>query len=143
MIETLPQRGKESPQLRFPSGNGHHLDFRAGQIAIRGQQGQVRHGRLERELIGILQGGPVDCREHVVDSATGRGLSSESDSAGQVRLGIDIDEEDAPVQGGECGGQIDRGRGLADAALLVDDRLYLLHHLRDGCFGLMPYLIWR
>ena len=46
-----------------------------------------------------------------VDAKAGRG----------VALRIEIEDQHGLADGGECGAQIDRGRGLADAALLVGD----------------------
>ncbi len=47
-----------------------------------------------------------------VDAETGRGIA----------LRIEIDDEDFLADGGERGAEIDRRRGLADAALLIGDR---------------------
>ena len=37
-------------------------------------------------------------------------------------MGIEIDDQHALADGGQCGAEIDRGRGLADATLLVGER---------------------
>ena len=47
-----------------------------------------------------------------VDAETGRGIA----------LRIEIDDQHFLADGGERGAEIDRRRGLADAALLVGDR---------------------
>ena len=47
-----------------------------------------------------------------VDAETGRGIA----------LRIEIDDQDFLADGGKRGAEIDRRRGLADAALLVGDR---------------------
>ena len=47
-----------------------------------------------------------------IDAETGRG----------VALRIEIDDQDALANRGECRAQVDRRRGLADAALLVGQR---------------------
>jgi hypothetical protein len=48
-------------------------------------------------------------------------LSFEAEAAGEVGLGVQVDEEDALLGEGEGGGEIDGGGGLADAAFLVCD----------------------
>ncbi len=53
-----------------------------------------------------------DLPAFLVDAEPGRG----------VALRIEVDDEHALADGGERGAEIDRGRGLADAALLVGDR---------------------
>jgi hypothetical protein len=49
------------------------------------------------------------------------GLGLQTHAAGQVSLGIDIDKEHGPVRQRQRGGQIDRGRGLSNASLLIGD----------------------
>ena len=51
----------------------------------------------------------------------GRGLALLSDAAGEIALGIDVDEEHALFGERQRRGEVDGGRGLADAALLVGD----------------------
>ena len=51
----------------------------------------------------------------------GRALAFQADAARGVALGVAVDEQDGAAGKGECGGQIDRRRGLADAALLICD----------------------
>jgi hypothetical protein len=46
-----------------------------------------------------------------------------------IGLWIKIDEQDLVAELGDTRGQIDRRRGLADAALLIRDRYTHLHHL--------------
>src|SRR5712672_641744 len=53
-----------------------------------------------------------DLPAFLVDAEPGRGIA----------LRIEVDDEHALADGGERGAEIDRGRGLADAALLVGDR---------------------
>ena len=54
-------------------------------------------------------------REGVVDG--GRCLALEADAAGEVGLRVEIDQEHALFGHGECRGQVDGGRGFADATL--------------------------
>ena len=60
-----------------------------------------------------------------VDAEPGRG----------VALRIEIDDQHALADGGQRGAEIDRGRGLADAALLVGER----QDARMGRLGLANY----
>ena len=46
----------------------------------------------------------------------------DADAARRVALGVAVDEERPLFGGGEAGGEIDGGRRLSDAALLVRDR---------------------
>jgi hypothetical protein len=39
-----------------------------------------------------------------------------------VSLRVEIDEQGWAIRQGKAGGEIDRGRGFSDAALLVNDR---------------------
>ena len=60
-----------------------------------------------------------------IDAETGRG----------VALRIEIDDQHALADRGERGAEIDRGRGLADAALLVGER----QDARMAAAELVPY----
>ena len=51
----------------------------------------------------------------------GRRLPFLADAAGQVALGIDVDEQHALLGERQRRRQVDGGGGLADAALLVGD----------------------
>ena len=62
-----------------------------------------------------------------VDAETGRG----------VALRIEIDDQHALADCGECGAEIDRGGGLADAALLVGKR----QDARMGRWSWIPILL--
>jgi hypothetical protein len=42
---------------------------------------------------------------------------------GGVALGIEVDQQGLGARGGDAGGDVDRGRRLADAALLIRDRV--------------------
>ena len=69
--------------------------------------------------MGDCDGGGVG-GQRVVDRAVG-GLALQADAAREVGLRVEIDEEDALLGHGEGGREVDGGRGLADAALLVGD----------------------
>ena len=51
----------------------------------------------------------------------GVGLAFEADAAGQVALGVHVDEQDALLGEGEGGREVDGGSGFTDAALLIGD----------------------
>ena len=53
----------------------------------------------------------------VVDAGAG----TDAEGGGGAALDVEVDEEDAVAAAGEAGGEVDRGGGLADAALLVRD----------------------
>ena len=55
-------------------------------------------------------------------------LAAEGD--GGVALGIEVDQQGLGAGGGDAGGDVDRGRRLADAALLVRDRVDDAHARR-------------
>ena len=67
------------------------------------------------------EGSSTSVRQRLVDRA-GRGrLALQTDAARQVGLRVHVDEEHALVRERQRGGEVDGGRGLADAALLVGD----------------------
>ena len=55
----------------------------------------------------------------MIDAAGRGGATLQADAAREVRLRVHVDEEDALLGERERGGEVDRGRGLADAALLI------------------------
>ena len=120
---------EEAPQLRFAAGQRDHLDFGAGEIAIGGQDEQIRNVVARMKSSGI-SGAAVGRRQRVIDGSAAARLSPQADAAGQVALGIDIDEQNLASVGGEGRGKVDGGRGLADAALLVGDA-WILFILQD------------
>ena len=83
------------------------------------------------EVVGILQRGAVGGGQHVVDISGRSALAAQADAARHVGLGIDIDKQDLAPFGRECGREIDGGRGLSDAALLIGNSLYLVHLSTD------------
>ncbi len=99
----------------LPSDRADELDLRAEQVHGRGQDVEVRDGGLEN---GGAQGLAPD--QDVVDVGVERALV-DAEPAGGVSLGVEVDEERPALGHRETGGQVDRGRRLADAPLLVDD----------------------
>ena len=53
---------------------------------------------------------------------TARSVRGDAQAGRRVALGIEVDQQDLLIIGGERGRQVDRGRGFADAPLLVRDR---------------------
>ena len=58
--------------------------------------------------------------DHVIDARLASRLV-EAEPGARVALGIDVDDQHAAADGGEGGGEVDRGRCFADTALLVRD----------------------
>ena len=104
-------QGDFQPKLAFLGRD--EFNFGARQISIGSDQRQVRHGgRADRLLAEV----PV--HQKVVGAAvpfraghaqTGRGIA----------LWIHVDEQDGQARNRERGSEINRRRGLADAAFLV------------------------
>ena len=65
----------------------------------------------------------------------GADLAAEADAAGEVGLGVDVDQEDAALGQRERRGEVDGRGGLPDATLLVGDCDYLPHlqQLMETC----------
>src|SRR5215213_3173118 len=122
MIESIANGIQKAPELRFAARQRHHLDFRAGEIPIGGNDADVWHRCLKNEVVGIFGRRSVCGSEHVVDGAGGSRSSSEADTAGHIGLRIDIDEQDLSSSGGEGRRQIDDGGSFTYTALLVRDR---------------------
>ena len=59
--------------------------------------------------------------QHVIGRGAAR-LAVDAEPGRGVALRIEVDDQHVLADGGERGAEIDRGRGLADAALLVGDR---------------------
>ena len=89
-----------------------HFDFRTRQIEIRRHDEEVVHpGRQDF----FRDGAGADQRP--VNAAAVKPL--ESQSAGRIGLGIEVDEQDAVAPVREAGGKVDGGRGFSHAAFLV------------------------
>src|SRR5262245_35612826 len=57
--------------------------------------------------------------ERLVGGAPGRPLTFQTKTAGEVALRVDIDQENLATFQRQRGGDVDRGRGFSNAALLV------------------------
>ncbi len=60
-------------------------------------------------------------RQHLIDAGRAGPIDPETD--GRVGLRVDVDEQRLVARLGDAGGDVDGGRRLADAALLVRDRV--------------------
>ena len=114
-VEGVADRGEEVLQAPFAIRERDEIDFGTGELAIGGDERQsLDEGRNDGELgVRCFRG------QRVVDR--GCGLSFEAEAAREVRLGVEVNEEDALLGHGEGGGEIDGRGGLADATLLVGD----------------------
>ncbi len=100
-------------QQMLPVGHGDQLDLRADQVDRRRQDAQMGQLRRLNDLVDRLLS-----HEQIV----GRPFDAaavDADAAGGVALRIDVEEQHTLFGGGERGGQIDRRRCFADAALLI------------------------
>ncbi len=79
-------------------------------------------------MLGVLHGGSqiaLTC-QHVVNGVL-QGELVDAASHGGVALGIEVDQQDAPLGGDQRGCEVDTGGGLADPAFLIGDCEYLGH----------------
>ena len=82
-----------------------------------GIERQIRDAVGEDESRRIV----LVARERLVDRSAGRCLALEAHAAGQVGLGIEVDEQHALAGEREGSREVDYGRGFTDATLLVGD----------------------
>ncbi|OEI67226.1 Uncharacterized protein Cus16_3127 [Curtobacterium sp. ER1/6] len=92
------------------------VDFGSGQVDVRGNDVEHRHVRRLDDLARVLHG----AHEQVVDR--GDVVRADAEAGGQGALRVEVDGEDLAAVLGQRGAEVDRRRGLADAALLVAER---------------------
>ena len=87
---------------------------RGGELGLGGHDVEVRDGSSVDEL----------AERRAVEEIEGRvAVGTQSEPRGGVRLGVEVDDQ-TPLAGlGQAGGEVDGRRGLADAALLIRDRV--------------------
>ena len=119
VVEAIAQWLEEVAQAALASRQRDELDFRAGEIAIGGNQPEMLDRGLEDEDGRVLD--RVGGGQRLVDGAGGSGLPFEADAAGEVGLRVDVDEQDALVGHRQGCRQVDGGSGFGDAAFLVGD----------------------
>src|SRR3990172_7064004 len=94
----------------------HELDLGANQVDVRGQEPQVGQCRLQDRLLGRLA-----AEEHVVD----RGVEArllDAETRRRIALGVEVHQQGRALGESQAGRDVHGRRGLAHAALLVDDR---------------------
>ena len=57
-------------------------------------------------------------------------VALKTEAGGAIGLGIAVDEEDLEAFESEAGGEVDRSRGLADSAFLIDYAENLAHGIQ-------------
>ena len=95
---------------------GRNLKLDPGQIHRRGGDMQTRHRRLQDRVAQLRF-----ADQHVVGRAFAVAAIN-AETGRRVALRIKIDDQHPLADGGQSGAQIDRGRGLADATLLIGER---------------------
>src|SRR3954452_6069987 len=109
------------PQIRLAFAVAGQLDRGAGKLRLRGNQVQVREACRLRELT----------ERRTVEQVVGRGpVRALAETRSGVRLRVEVDDERALAGFGQASGEIDRSRRLADAALLIRQRVDLRHVAR-------------
>ena len=106
-------RGQRRAQALVAPFEADQLDLGAGQLAV-GAEHVVAALRARPSRLGDR--GALE--QHVVDAQVERALV-DARAHGRVALRVEIDEQDASAESGQAGGEVDGGRRLADAALLV------------------------
>ena len=125
VVVLIPDGGDETPQPFLAMGQRDQLDLRACQLAIGRNQHEAIDDGGNDERPGIGRGRLR--YQGVVNSAARPGLTFQADTAREIALRIDVDEQHPPAGNGQRSRQIDRRRGLADAPFLVGDRNYFRH----------------
>src|SRR5262249_50950993 len=97
------------------------FDLGTDQIYVRRQEPQAGQGRWVDRLLGRFAP-----KEHMVHRGVEVGFV-DAESGGGVALRIQVDEQGRALREGKPGCEVDGSRGLADPALLVDDRDDLAH----------------
>ena len=128
VIEPVAKRRDQGAQPLLAVGKRDQLDLGACEIPVGREQRQPVHACRDQE------GGRVGCGhgrcQRVVDGSGRRGFPFLADTARQVALGVDVDEQHASADEGEGGGEVDGGCGFADAALLIGDGHDATHFIR-------------
>ena len=102
------------------------LEFEAGEVDGRGRNVQSGHCGGEH---GGTQAGLAD--QNVVGREPPAG-AVDAEAGGGIALGVEIDDQNPFADRGERGAEIDGGRGLADAPLLVGDGEHARRRTRGG-----------
>src|SRR6202007_2425913 len=100
----------------LPADLMDQLDLGAGQVDV--ARHQVHAG--DTGLVQHVVGGDVALHEQVVDGVVDV-VRLDAQPDGECALGVEVNQEHAATPFGEGRAGVDRGGGLADAALLVTD----------------------
>ena len=120
-VIVVPKRRQRRFQAVFPSRHFDKLDLRTRQLNTGRQHRQPRKLGAHHHIGGLCPAG-----EQLIGGG-GNGALVDADAARGVALRIDVRKQH-PLSGSpQRRRQIDRGRGLADAALLIDHRNDLCH----------------
>ncbi len=106
--------GQRPSEPHLPRHHGDQLDLRTGQVDRRRRAEQSLDRRTGHDDLG--EGLPVD--EHVVD-ARHLGVVVHAQGGAGVPLRVQVDDQHLQPGLGQGRGDVDRGRRLADATLLV------------------------
>ena len=114
--EALADGPEPLAQARLRALDPRQLDRGAGEIAV---------GRDQPEVVGAGRARRFGDRDVAGQAVVGGGMhvSLAAQRDGRVALGIEVDEQRLGAARGYAGGDVDRGRRLADTALLVRDRV--------------------
>jgi hypothetical protein len=113
-LATVANRLQQGSQASEAVVESAQLQFHAAEVDLAGDRGKP----LEGSGFDPFHGGAVAQKRAVETSALG---FFETESAGGIGLGIEIDEQHALAAGGHARGKIDGGGGFSDTAFLVGD----------------------
>ena len=126
----LRRAGRERlRQVALAVGSLRELDDGAGEIGLGRHDVEVRERGVLREL----------GERRAVEQVVARGaVRAHAETGGRIRLRIEVDHERALAGLREAGGEVDGSRRLADAALLIRERVdpghgSILATGPDGC----------
>jgi hypothetical protein len=113
------RRGQRVGEVALPVASAAELDCRPGEILLRRHEVEIRKPRRLRELAQ---------RRAVEQVDAGGAVCALAEAGRGVRLRVEIDDERALAGLREARGDVDRGRRLTDAALLIRDREHACAH---------------
>ena len=104
------------------------MQLGADEVLGRGEDGEMRKAGYGEDHLACAAALDEDVLEGDIHLVFG-----DPHAAGGIALRIGVEEECSAFSDGEGRGQIDRSRGLADAALLIGDRYDVCHGVVDAC----------
>ena len=122
-VVVIVDRGEGAAQPPVAPLDADQLHLGAGELAV-GADDVV--AALRARPPGFGDRGAF--QQDVVDAGVEASLVDPG-AHGGVALGIEVDHEDPAAEPGQAGGQIDGGRGLADAAFLIGDAENAAHRM--------------